>query len=106
MADNAAEKSTGKGGLFGFFAPKNEVAKIADVAAGEDENTKIADTAKKVQEAAQQAPTEARTAAAPQVADAAPTGISPLACFYLSDARDPPPPPPLPNFHPQTQEKG
>ena len=54
----------------------NEVASTGDVSPGEDENTKIADLAQKAQEAAQKIPSDARSAPAPQVADAAPTGIS------------------------------
>ena len=54
----------------------NEVASTGDLSPGEDENTKVAELAEKAQNAAQQIPS-GRTAPAPQVADAAPTGIFP-----------------------------
>ena len=58
----------------------DDVASVATSGASEDENTKVAEYARKAQEFAQRAPTEARSAAAPQVADSAPTGL-PL--FFL-----------------------
>ena len=50
------------------------MASTADIGIGEDENTKVADLAQKAQEAAGKIPSSARSAASPQVADAAPTG--------------------------------
>ena len=76
----------------------DEVASVATSGAAEDENTKVAEYARKAQEFAQRAPTEARSAAAPQVADSAPTGLPlpplvsfvsyPLGCLYLLQCGD------------------
>ena len=61
----------------------DEVASVATSGASEDENTKVAEYAQKAQEFAQRAPTEARSAAAPQVADSAPTGLHLLFLVFI-----------------------